>query len=101
MSDGVGGLEGVEAAEKRVGELRGLCEVWKGTAEERNRVRFVEGLKRMVEERRRAVLEGEGARRREGSPAKGGGRDGRVGSEAGRYGFIDNLQRLRGNIYLD
>ncbi|KAI9714970.1 MAG: hypothetical protein M1812_006283 [Candelaria pacifica] len=110
VSDGVGGIEGVEAASRRVGELRVLCEVWKGTGEEKSRGRFVGGLERMVEERRRAVLEGsggkKGGKRREGSPNKGVGavqvrREGRAGSETGGYGFIDNLQRLRGNIYLE
>ncbi|KAI9785672.1 MAG: hypothetical protein M1835_003256 [Candelina submexicana] len=106
VSDGTGGVAGVEAADKRVQELRRLCEVWKGTVEEKSRGRFVDGLERMVEERRRAVVEGNrGKSRREESPSKGvgvaQGKEGRTGSEAGGYGFIDNLQRLRGNIYLE
>lgn len=43
------GPEGLVAAQARVEELRGLCEVWRGTGEERARVRFVEGLGRFVE----------------------------------------------------
>ncbi|KAM0718940.1 hypothetical protein Q7P37_006012 [Cladosporium fusiforme] len=40
------------AAVARVEELRALAEVWKGTAEEKARGRVVEGLGKMVEERR-------------------------------------------------
>lgn len=53
-------VEGMTAAAKRVEELKELARVWKGTAEERGRVKFVEGLARMVEERHAEFLrEGE------------------------------------------
>lgn len=42
------GEEGVLAARRKVRELKELCEVWKGTVEERARGRLVEGLGRMV-----------------------------------------------------
>lgn len=41
---------GIEKARLRVEELRDLATVWKGTAEERARVKFVEGLAKMVDE---------------------------------------------------
>ncbi|KAK0674683.1 hypothetical protein QBC41DRAFT_332782 [Cercophora samala] len=44
-------IKGVEDAAKRVEELKELCLVWKGTAEERGRQKFVEGLARLVGER--------------------------------------------------
>lgn len=43
---------GVEQAVRRVQELRALCEVWKGTVEERARMSFVEQLEKMVERKR-------------------------------------------------
>lgn len=46
----VGDLQG---ALRRVEELRALAEVWKGTAEEKSRVAFVEGMAGFVTERRR------------------------------------------------
>lgn len=59
-------IKGVEEAAKRVGELKELVKVWKGTAEEKGRAKFVEGLARMVEERHAALvreLESSGARK--------------------------------------
>ncbi|KAK3397317.1 hypothetical protein B0T20DRAFT_415890 [Sordaria brevicollis] len=49
-------IKGVEEAAKRVGELKELVKVWKGTAEEKGRAKFVEGLARMVEERHAALV---------------------------------------------
>ncbi|KAK0747557.1 hypothetical protein B0T21DRAFT_354598 [Apiosordaria backusii] len=49
-------IKGIEDAAKRVEELKELCQVWKGTAEERGRTKFVEGLARMVEERHERLV---------------------------------------------
>ncbi|EDN05835.1 predicted protein [Histoplasma mississippiense (nom. inval.)] len=48
-------IDGVEAASRRVEALRELAGVWKGTAEEKARMKFVDGLAKMVEERRKVV----------------------------------------------
>ncbi|EGZ70529.1 hypothetical protein NEUTE2DRAFT_151264 [Neurospora tetrasperma FGSC 2509] len=68
-------IKGIEEAAKRVGELKELVKVWKGTAEERGRLKFVEGLARMVEERHAALvkdLESGGAARKGGMRLVGG-----------------------------
>ncbi|TAQ90136.1 hypothetical protein B7494_g1556 [Chlorociboria aeruginascens] len=49
-------VEAIEAAAKRVEELKELVVVWKGTAEEKARVKFVENLAKMVEDRHRDLL---------------------------------------------
>ncbi|EEH50768.1 uncharacterized protein PADG_06847 [Paracoccidioides brasiliensis Pb18] len=122
---GRSGGGGVEAAARKVEALRELAGVWKGTAEEKARMRFVEGLGKLVEERRKAAVAerererkaaaaaGVGGMREEGdtrddsrgsqdststaSTTAGGGGGG--GGAAG--GLFRNLQRLRDEIYLD
>ncbi|KAL4921968.1 hypothetical protein BDW62DRAFT_197662 [Aspergillus aurantiobrunneus] len=101
LLDGAGaGDGGVEAAMRRVEALRTLAMVWKGTAEEKARGRFVEGLMRMVEERRRAVE----AAAQPVQPAIGSGPSRghqRQVSEGPGGGIFRNLQRLREEIYLE
>lgn len=94
----VGGdpVDGIEAAAKRVEELKELAVVWKGTAEERGRVKFVEGLAKMVEDRHRDLLreaEGDGRLRQRVETLE------QVETEIksqGGFGFISQLQKLRG-----
>ncbi|OJD12546.1 hypothetical protein AJ78_06873 [Emergomyces pasteurianus Ep9510] len=111
--------DGVEAASQKVEALRELAGVWKGTAEEKARMRFVEGLAKMVEERRKVVQSekekklGQRANRQRGNSSagrdeKGGGQEGSsapgagsAGSSGGAAGLLRNLQRLRDEIYLD
>ncbi|KAG9199187.1 hypothetical protein G6514_008934 [Epicoccum nigrum] len=91
--------EGPAKAEARIQALRDLATVWKGTAEEKARSRFVEGLVRLAEEKRREV---------EKERERGKGRGGRSASiakpqqtpakEAGRGGFLENLSRIRGLV---
>ncbi|KAK4644859.1 hypothetical protein QC761_308630 [Podospora bellae-mahoneyi] len=118
-------IKGVEDAAKRVEELKDLCQVWKGTAEERGRQKFVEGLARLVGERHERLLRevtGQGHRRGEsngrlqqqqeegenkegdnkGAAAAGQGGGGNAaaagGGGYGGYGLISQLQKLRGGI---
>ncbi|EYE90229.1 uncharacterized protein EURHEDRAFT_437609, partial [Aspergillus ruber CBS 135680] len=99
--------KGVETAERRVEEIGRLAGVWKGTAEEKARGRFVEGLVKVVEDRRK-LLESQG----QGESGQGQGQgqqqrnDGRTGhrrqeSEGPGGGIFRNLQRLRDEIYLE
>ena len=90
-----GGLRaGYEEALRRIEALRDLARVWRGTAEERPRVRFVEGLARLAEERlAEAEREVEGGRF-EGVGRRGSQIGGKVQVEKG-VGFLDNLYRLR------
>ncbi|MCJ1301213.1 hypothetical protein MMC08_004012 [Hypocenomyce scalaris] len=110
------GEGGIESARLRVEELRDLAGVWKGTAEERARVKFVEGLAKMIEEEEVKRQQQESAR------VSGGGRNAlstsqmrsgtasseieRTATRAGGEGgsgpsFLRNLQRLRDEIYLE
>ncbi|KAK2765572.1 hypothetical protein FQN54_008426 [Arachnomyces sp. PD_36] len=122
-SDG-GGEAGLEAADRRVQALRLLANVWKGTAEEKARNKLVDGLAKIVEDRRR-VLDSQSRERErreqqqrgtpvEQSPRRAGSRTGRPSSvdqqnreersangDSGPGGLFRNLQRLRDEIYLD
>jgi hypothetical protein len=103
LSNGGGDpVEGIERAAKRVEELKELAKVWKGTAEERARMRFVDSLAKMVEERHRVVVREvedqgrstskvvfKGDLPMEDSTTHG---DGEV---SGGYGFISRLQKMR------
>ena len=109
--DGGGGKSGLGAALARIEALRELAGVWKGTAEERARGRFVDGLVAVAEERAKVAAR-EGGKRVQGAQAKvqkeavaaparrdavgkaGGGDD-------GGYGFLENLQRVRDGLYLE
>ncbi|KAI9863759.1 MAG: hypothetical protein M1824_006356 [Vezdaea acicularis] len=110
------GLEALEAAISRVEELRNLTKVWKGTTEEKPRLKFVESLSKIVEERERA-LEKEEQEQKQASRARttssrkrtaaGGRNEEALDSENGRfgwptkdasYGFINQLQKMRGGL---
>lgn len=99
-------VEGIAAAAKRVEELKELASVWRGTAEERGRGKFVEGLARMVEERH-AELMREGERdvvvrkgRDEGRPVANSANANANANGDGRFGggfdLFNRLQSLRG-----
>jgi len=87
----LGPEEGVLAAEKRVEELREMMGVWKGTAEEKARGRVVDGLAKVVADRRREV-EAKG-----GLVGKGKGEVEKSAGES-KKGF---LGRLREEMYLE
>jgi hypothetical protein len=99
-----GGQEsGIEKAEARIQALRGLAQVWKGTAEEKARAKFVEGLIKLAEEKQRDI-----ERERARSKDRGQQRPGRSGSvpkpqqqaqpQRSGGGFMENLQRIRGFV---
>ncbi|KAF2758448.1 hypothetical protein EJ05DRAFT_475756 [Pseudovirgaria hyperparasitica] len=84
---------GYEAALVRIDGLRELAGVWKGTAEEKARAKFVEDLAKLARERMKTLEGGAGKqqRRRQSSAAA------RQGTQSGG-GFLDSLQRMRGNF---
>lgn len=110
---------GVQAATERVEQLRDLATVWKGTAEEKARIKFVESLAKMVEDQTRSLDRGVPERghrytvERTASPRKlavspsnpgrHSGEDDRNNRSVAEGGpsFLRNLQRLRDEIYLD
>lgn len=86
----------VAGARARVRELRDVCEVWKGTGEERARGKWVDTLEGIVEER-----EGRG---------KGSVRPGTVKRDASAIRGVETsgsvagpgfLRRLRDEIYME
>ena len=99
ITDLITGEEGsTESALLRIQALRDLAQVWKGTAEEKARIKFVESLVKMAEEKQKAL---ENANQRQK-----GGRSGSVtkaptqAPQQKSSGFLDNLQRIRDN-YMD
>lgn len=106
-------VRGVEEATRRVEEIKNLSMVWKGTAEEKGRMRFVETLAKMVEDRHRELVrEMEGQRekdigRRGADEGAGLRREQAGGTEAataeskgplGGYGFMNQWQKIRGGL---
>jgi len=96
--EGRGG--GADRARERVGELREICEIWKGTGEVKARLKWVEGLEALVddeiqkkEEGRKKGVGGRQEVRRETSTVRGQSDGGGSGP-----GF---LRRLREEIYLE
>ena len=108
-------LTSLSAAAARLEDLRGLAEVWKGTVEEKARVKVVESLLKPVEERLR-VVERTGHHSRatavvppsSSAPRSVDLRYGdlstssqRAAGEGGGYGFLQNLRNLRDEMYLE
>ena len=97
-------IASLETAMQRIEELRLLAEVWKGTAEEKARLKIVDALQKPVEERLK-ILEQSNLRKSGGLPAKGvdlryGNLDSRSVGESG-YGFLQNLKKLGSDVYLE
>lgn len=97
-----GGRDGLEAATRRVEALRNLSVVWKGSAEEKARQRFVDALARIVDERRR-ILEHQQAMAEQSQRGPRSRTEQRRDSDSGGPGggLFRNLQRLREEIYLE
>jgi hypothetical protein len=99
-------LDGIEAAAKRVEELKELALVWKGTAEEKGRVKFIDNLARMVEERHRELLRDSDYESRMGSMIEHHGdgfkaQDGSASSDTKTqtgFAFLNQLQKMRGGL---
>ena len=93
---------GIEKAEVRIQALRDLARVWKGTAEEKARTKFVDGLVKLAEEKQR-----EQEKEKERNKDRGQQRSARSGSvpkppqqpqQQKSGGFLENLQRIRGFV---
>ncbi|KAJ5574080.1 uncharacterized protein N7459_008507 [Penicillium hispanicum] len=99
-SDG-GGRVGLDAATRRVEALRTLSTVWKGSAEEKARQRFVDSLARIVDERRRNLdhQQAMAEQNQRGPKSRSEKRDVDSGGSGG--GLFRNLQRLKEEIYLE
>lgn len=104
-------VAGIEKAANRIEELQELNKVWRGTAEEKGRSRFIESLARMVEDRHKELMReldqqqqqrspakkaADGLARRTGSPALGD--EARPAPPPGGFGLISQLQKLRSGL---
>ncbi|CBX94436.1 hypothetical protein IAQ61_009853 [Plenodomus lingam] len=103
---------GVEMANTRIQALRDLAKVWKGTAEEKARIKLVDGLVKLVEDKQKELERERGkersrdkAQQRAGS--SGGGNVQKPGQPQPQPqppppqrtgGFLENLQRIRGFV---
>ncbi|KAI1364318.1 hypothetical protein F5Y08DRAFT_307251 [Xylaria arbuscula] len=103
LSSGSEPVEGIEKAARRIEELKELTVVWKGTAEEKGRTKFIDSLAKMVEDRHKELMrEMEQAGRRDGdADGESGHKRSTNGSldvtssESRGFGIMSQLQRLR------
>ncbi|KAI2462779.1 hypothetical protein F4781DRAFT_418988 [Annulohypoxylon bovei var. microspora] len=106
LTKGADPVEGIEKAAHRIEELKELTKVWKGTAEEKGRSKFIDSLAKMVEDRHKELLrEVEQNGRRDGkADLDGGSRKTTATSDTGGaeskplYGIMSQLQRLRAGL---
>ena len=99
-------VDGIEAAAKRVEELKELAKVWKGTAEEKARLKFIESLAKMVEDRHRELLRDAEQDNRLSSridfqgdiPRSVDTSNGAESKSQSGYGFIDQLKKMRDGL---
>jgi len=110
-----GGFTGLAAATLKVEALRDLAGVWKGTAEEKPRLRLVDSLDKHIQDRRNmlAAANESSQPRKDSATQHSSSVPGRLavvqartdrnvtdgGNAAG--GLLRNLQRLRDEIYLE
>jgi hypothetical protein len=99
--------DGVAAAIQRIDELRHLSTIWKGTAEERARTRQLDGLQKIVEDEQKALARKSDSKTRTASPAgvdyryNGSTDSSRPTNQGSGYGFMNNLRRIKDDMYLD
>lgn len=108
--------KGIEDAARRIEELKELNKVWRGTAEEKGRAKFIESLAKLVEDRHRDLLREMDAAKRDsvtsasatgGSTAGASKKSQAAGGDppqpesrgyGGGYGFISQLQKIRSGL---
>ncbi|KIW66072.1 hypothetical protein PV04_08277 [Phialophora macrospora] len=105
LTSAAGDYTGVETASRKVEEYAQLATIWKGTSEEKARLKFVESLTKLVEDRR-ALDAREAARNaRQGASGRSNSAMGRSNKGAneggGATGLFRNLQRLKDDLYLE
>lgn len=105
LETAVSAEEGVTAAAIKVEQLKELSLIWKGTAEEKTRNRHIDNLGQLIEDEEKKLANRSQGRRQGYSTiaASATSRSNGVTSstqESG-YGFINNLKRFKGDIYLD
>ncbi|KAJ4271631.1 hypothetical protein NW762_000336 [Fusarium torreyae] len=101
-------VQGIEKAAQRIEQLKELSRVWRDTAEEKGRNKFIEGLAKSVEDRHRDLMkEVEQATKDKGKVETSRPRKGSVTRDAavvedtkspGGFGLISQLHKLRGGL---
>lgn len=102
-------IKGIEDAARRIEELKDLSEVWKGTAEEKGRARFIETLAKMVEDKHRDLIrEMDQSSRRDADKPDSWNTPGKGSNDADAptmetkgysgYGLMSQLQKLRSGL---
>jgi uncharacterized phage infection (PIP) family protein YhgE len=92
---------GMQSAEVRIKALKDLAQVWKGTAEEKARMKFVEGLAKLAEDKQTQL---ERERQRDRSQQRPNRNESTVKPQQPAPpqqrtgGFLENLQRIRGFV---
>ncbi|RYP09907.1 hypothetical protein DL765_008279 [Monosporascus sp. GIB2] len=105
LTSGADPIEGIEKAARRIEELKELAVVWKGTAEEKGRAKFIDSLAKLVEDRHKELVREmeQSERRNTKGDTDTAPRKTAVGSDASTteakaptgYGLISQWQRLR------
>ena len=97
-------VDGLEAAYARVEALHDLAQLWKGTTEEKPRVKFVDSLTKIVEDREIELEEQqqpkEEAEDKLEENKRSRSQSVRQKSDM-RYGFLENFQRMKEGFYLE
>lgn len=99
-------VSGIEKAAERIEKLKELTTVWTGTAEEKGRMKFIESLAKMVEDRHRELLKEMDVKKGEVILVKGEANGGVSAREAvagekalpAGFGLMSQLQKLRGGL---
>ncbi|KAF4974782.1 hypothetical protein FZEAL_8359 [Fusarium zealandicum] len=101
-------VQGIEKAAQRIEQLKELMQVWKDTAEEKGRSKFIENLAKMVEDKHRDLMkEMEQTAKKEGKVEGSRSRKGSITRDAavvedtkspGGFGLISQLQKLRSGL---
>ncbi|KAM7200946.1 hypothetical protein V8F33_003612 [Rhypophila sp. PSN 637] len=106
-------IKGIEEAAKRVEQLKELNLVWKGTAEEKGRAKFIESLARMVEDKHKELLREVEQQQQSSSLRRDTGKGEPESSSRktnmednnqsenkgyGGYGLMSHLQKLRSGL---
>jgi hypothetical protein len=97
-----GGYLALETASKRVEQFRDLATLWKGTNEEKIRLRFIESLAKQLDDRKRALdAKGLAHRGKPGNNPRSSSSQGRPSRPDGGGGLLRNLARLKDDLYLE
>ncbi|KAF4973396.1 hypothetical protein FSARC_290 [Fusarium sarcochroum] len=102
-------VQGIEKAAQKIEQLKELSRVWKDTAEEKGRNKFIEGLAKIVEDKHRDLMrEMEQSTKDKGKVETSRSRKGSVTRDAavvvedtkspGGFGLISQLHKLRGGL---